>query len=198
MKLKILVAAVAVLTPVFACSQQISQAIKDSDQTLFKIQQLNIIKFITPILLKKSQINDLLTTIEKCRAKELEIRELDAKELKKIDEKVTKAIDSAINDGTYPKRELQEELIRVQDALVIRRRIATGEMVEMVLETCRKTLNAGQMNVIKNLIDPKFVDGGLKVDKMTDDEKIKLYIRQIFLDGMAYDLLKQLAKHASE
>ena len=197
MKLKTLFALTVALTPIFA-SAQVSQSIKDSEKTLFKIQQLSIIKFITPVLMKKSQINALLTTIEKCRAKELEIRELDAKKLKEIDADVDKAIESSINDGSYPKAEFQKKLIVLQEAILIRRKIATGEMVDMMLDTCRKTLDAGQMNVIKNLIDPKFVDGSIKVDQMTDDEKIKLYIRQIFLDGIAYDVLKQLAKKASE
>ncbi|MBI1331534.1 MAG: hypothetical protein JST12_11155 [Armatimonadetes bacterium] len=194
MKIKVLVAMIAMAAPFAAFASAPTQGSADVDKILYKIQQLNLIKFIQPILLKKSQYNDLLTVIERCRAKENDIKDLDAKELKKVEGDIDTALSGATNDGKYPSRELQEKLIKVQDALVTRRRIATNEMVDMIYEVCKKTLNEGQMNVIKNLIDPSFVGG--KTDKMTDEQKIRLFIQQIFLDHMAYDLMREMAKHA--
>lgn len=198
MKLRTLLALTAAFSPVLAFSQEISPAIKAGNEVLIKIQKLNVIKFVTPLLLKKDQIYSILTTLAKCRSKELEIRELDAQELKKLDAKVTKALNDSLEGGSYPKKELQSEIIKVQDALVIRRRIATNEMVDMVLETCKKTLNEGQMTAMKNLIDPSYMVGNTKADKLPDEEKVKLYIREILLDGMTYDILKTLGKNAKE
>jgi hypothetical protein len=179
-------------------SQEVTQAGKDVDTVLLKISKLNIVKYVTPLLLKKSQINALMTTIEKCQSKQKEIVELDAKEFKsrKLDVNIDKALDEALNEGSYPKRELQAEIIKVQDALLVRRQIATTEMVSMLLDTCKKNLNEGQMVVMRNLTDPNYVEGQTKASKLSDDEKTKLYIREVLLSPLTYDILKQLAKHA--
>ena len=148
------------------------------------------------LLLKKVQLNALMTTIEKCQAKEKEIIALDAKEFKKLDVEIDKALDGALNDGSYPKRELQSKIIALQDALIIRRKLATGEMVDMLLETCKKNLNDGQMAAMVNLTDPSYVEGETRAAKLPNDEKTKLYIREVFLSPLTYDIFKQLAKKA--
>ena len=177
-------------------SQEYTQAGKDVDATLLKINKLNILKYVTPLLLKKVQLNALMTTIEKCQAKEKEIIALDAKEFKKLDVEIDKALDGALNDGSYPKRELQSKIIALQDALIIRRKLATGEMVDMLLETCKKNLNDGQMAAMVNLTDPSYVEGETRAAKLPNDEKTKLYIREVFLSPLTYDIFKQLAKKA--
>ncbi len=198
MKFRILFAfAIAILSSV-GYSQEVTQAGKDVDQVILKINKLNIIKFVTPLLLKKSQLNALMTTMEKCQAKQKEIVELDAKEFRtqKLEADIDKSIESALNDGSYPKRELQNKIVAVQDALLLRRKIATGEMVTMLLETCQKNLNEGQLKVMSNLTDPNYVEGDSKAGKLPSEDKIKLYIREILLSPLAYDIFKQLAKRA--
>lgn len=196
MKYKFFLALCLVMVSSFGFSQDPTQAGKDVDQTLAKIEKLNILKYVTPLLLKKSQLNSLMSTIEKCRAKQKEIVALDAIEFKKYDAEIDKALQDALNDGSYPKRELQGKIIKVQDAILMRRKIATNEMVEMLLATCKKELNEGQMNAMRNLTDPNYVEGETKVSKLPDDEKTKLYIREILLSPLTYDIFKQLAKRA--
>ena len=62
--------------------------------------------------------------------------------------------------------------------------------------TCKKELNEGQLAVMRNLTDPNYVEGETKASKLPDDEKTKLYIREILLSPLTYDIFKQLAKHA--
>ncbi len=182
----------------FGYSQEVTQAGKDVDQLLVKISKLNIVKYVTPLLLKKSQLNALMSTIEKVRAKQSEIVALDAMEFKKqkLEAEVDKALEDALNDGSYPKRILQVKIVNIQEALLMRRKIATSEMVEMLLTTCKKELNEGQLAVMRNLTDPNYVEGETKASKLPDDEKTKLYIREILLSPLTYDIFKQLAKHA--
>jgi hypothetical protein len=196
MKFRILLVLGLALASSLCFAQDITQAGKDVDQTLLKINKLNILKYVTPLLLKKTQINALLTTLEKCQAKQKEIVALDARDLKPYEAELDKAIDSALNDGSYPKREFQGKIIAIQEALLVRRRLATNEMVDMLLETSRKNLNEGQIAVMRNLTDPNYVEGQTKASKLSDDEKTKLYIREILLSPLAYDILKQLAKRA--
>ena len=197
MKYRLLLGLALAACPLFAIAQQDSaQASKTIDQVLYKIGKLNIIKYVSPLLLKKAQMNDLMTTMEKCRAKENETRIEDAKIFAQLEPKIDKAIESAINDGTYPKRDIQITVVAIQQSILARREKATNEMIDMMYTTVKKSLNEGQINALKNLINPKDVDPSYKADKMTDEEKIRLYIRQVLLDGMTYDVLREMAKHA--
>jgi hypothetical protein len=198
MKFKLFLALGIAMISSFGYSQEVTQAGKDVDQVLLKISKLNIVKYVTPLLLKKDQLNALMSTIEKCRAKQAEIVSLDAMEFKKqkLESDIDKALEEALNNGSYPKRELQSKIIAVQDALLVRRKIATNEMVDMLLETCKKNLNEGQIAVMRNLTDPNYVEGETKASKLPDDERTKLYIREILLSPLTYDIFKQLAKHA--
>ncbi len=198
MKFKVFLALGIALISSFGYSQEVTQAGKDVDQIILKINKLNIVKYVTPLLLKKDQLNALMSTIEKCRAKQSEIVALDAMEFKKqkLEAEIDKALDDAMNNGSYPKRDLQSKVIKIQDALLMRRKIATNEMVEMLLETCKKQLNEGQLAVMRNLTDPNYVEGETKASKLPDDERTKLFIREILLSPLTYDIFKQLAKHA--
>lgn len=198
MKYKFFLALCLATVSSFGYSQEVTQAAKDVDQLLVKISKLNIVKYVTPLLLKKTQLNALMSTIEKCHAKQNEIVALDAMEFKKqkLEAEVDRALEEALNDGSYPKRELQGKIIKIQDAILMRRKIATNEMVEMLLATCKKELNEGQLSAMRNLTDPNYVEGETKASKLPDDEKTKLYIREILLSPLTYDIFKQLAKHA--
>lgn len=198
MKIRFVFALCLALASSLCLAQEPTQAGKDIDAIILKINKLNIVKYITPLLLKKSQMNALMTTLEKCQTKQKEIIESDAKEFKarKIEGEIDKALDEALNDGSYPKRELQGKIIAIQDALLLRRKIATTEMVEMLFETTKKNLNEGQLTVMRNLTDPNYVEGQTKASKLPDEERTKLYIREVLLSPLAYDILKQLAKRA--
>ena len=64
MKFKALFAIIVCLAPIFAFGQSSSASNSEIDRVYGKILKLNLVKFIQPILLKKGQINDLLTSIE--------------------------------------------------------------------------------------------------------------------------------------
>ena len=196
MKFRILIGLLVVMLSSIGFSQEYTQAGKDVDATILKINKLNILKLVTPLLLKKTQLNALMTTIEKCQTKQKEIIAMDAAEFKKIEADIDKALDKALNDGSYLSREVQIKVVKLQDALLIRRKLATNEMVDMLLETCKKNLNEGQMAAMSNLTDPTYVEGDTKASKLPSDEKVKLFIREIFLSPLTYDIFKQLAKRA--
>lgn len=194
MKFKLFLILCVALASALAFSQDSGS--KEVDQALLKIEKLNILKYVTPLLLKKSQLDSLMTTIEKCQAKQKEILALDAIEFRKLQPEMDKALEDGLSQGGYPKRELQGKIIKLQEALLIRRKLAINEMVDMILETCKKVLNEGQLSAMKNLTDPNYIEGETKAVKLPGDEKTKLYIREIMLSPFTYDIFKQLAKHA--
>lgn len=192
MKLRLLAISTLCLVPTVLFAQTPSADVKAGNEIMLKIAKLDFLRSITPLLLTKPQLMELLSTMAKCKAKELEIRDLDGKELKKLDDEITKNLDNAIQKGDYPDRDFQGRLVKVQEALLIRRRLATNEMVDMLWETVKKNLNEGQIAAMGGLLDPKVYDPA----KLTSEDKARVYIRQVFLDGMAYELMNQLVKYA--
>lgn len=202
-----MIAAIAVMTATtFVIAQEdsstkapkIPQSVIDTEKMMFKISQLNQVRFVLPLLLKKKQYNEILLAIEKCRRQELDIREKDAQEWLKFEKKVSAALTAGLDEAKMPSRELTNDLYKVQGALMIRRQIATGEMVDIVLDACKKTMDSGQLKAMAFAMDPKVVDPSLKTENLGEEARMKAFIRYVFLDGVTYDVLKTLAKKAND
>lgn len=170
------------------------EAIGKSVLTIDKFNRIDILGKLLPVNLTKEQMRALLPVIEKARAKEFEIRLLDAQEIAKLDAEVTKAVDSGIAKNDVPSVELQNKIRNVTRAVTIRRQIATTEMVEMIYEASKKNLDAGQLKVMANTLKPELIAPGTMAE--TEEQKIKFFIRYIFLDGLTYDLLLRMSKPA--
>ncbi len=198
MKLVSFFVAGALALGAIAGAQTPSKNIQDANQVLVNIDKLNVVKFVLPLLLKKKQIGDMMAAMEKCRSKELEVRESDAKELLKLDAEVKKAVTAAVEKGDYPDKKLQAKVIAVQEAILTRRRIAVNENVQVLEDAAKLSLDEGQLKVMVNILDPKSVDPSAKPDKMTDEEKRRFYLRAVFLDGLTYELLKVMYKKAEQ
>ncbi|MEI7575763.1 MAG: hypothetical protein WCK51_02640 [Armatimonadota bacterium] len=196
MKLVSLFVAGALALGAVSGAQTPSKNVQDANQVLINIDKLNVVKFVLPLLLKKKQIGDMMAAMEKCRSKELEVREADAKELLKLDADVKKAVTAAVEKGDYPDKAFQAKVIAVQEAILIRRRIAVAENVQILEDAAKLSLDEGQLKVMVNILDPKSLDPSIKTDKMSDDDKRKFYLRSVFLDALTYELLKVMYKKA--
>jgi hypothetical protein len=168
-----------------------------SDATFQKIRQLDVLIQLLPLNLKKAQIDLLLTALEKARDSEKKIRSLEDDDLAKLAPKISEALKNAQEKGAYPPRELQTEIAALTRAMGIRRQVATGEMVDDLYKVVDTGLEAGQKTVMAKSLAAAALDPSLKGVKMTDEQKVKFYIRQILLDITAYESLKDLRKTAS-
>jgi UDP-galactopyranose mutase len=180
----------------YSGAQAPSKNVQDANQVLVNIDKLNVVKFVLPLLLKKKQIGAMMAAMEKCRSKELEVRESDAKELLKLDADVKKAVSGAVEKGDYPDKALQAKVIAVQEAIITRRKIVVNENVQILEDAAKLSLDEGQLKVMVNILDPRSVDPSAKPDKMSDEEKRRFYLRAVFLDGLTYELLKVMYKKA--
>lgn len=176
---------------------KIPKAIEDSNKVFYNISRLNTVKFVLPLLLKKKQINDLLTSMEKVRATEGKMREAEAIALLKIDPEITAAVNAALEKGTYPNRELQQKILKTQDNIINIRRAFVEGNVEEIYSTCKKTLDEGQLKSM-GAIDANSFSPGIKTDGWTDEDKQRFYVRTVLLDGLTYELLKKMYKTAQQ
>ena len=176
--------------------QNAGSNIEKGELVFRRIASIDIMLKLLPVSYTKDQMNQLLTILEKCRAKEKEIRELDAVELLKVDKKIETALTGAIETTAYPSNEFKDQIYKLTSAIAIRRQIATNEMVDDIYAGMKKFLNAGQIKAISNLIDPKYGNGTENPSKMSEEERIRFYIKGIMLDGTTYELLKKMVKFA--
>ncbi|RYG44003.1 hypothetical protein EON79_15845 [bacterium] len=168
--------------------------IAKSGVMLDKFNQIDILGKLLPVALTKEQIRAILPSIQKARQKEFEIRLLDATELQKLEADVNKAVDGGADRNEVPTPELQNRIRKVASAILIRRQIATNEMIDLVYAACQKNLDAGQLKVMASTLKPEAAAPGAKVEG--DEANIRSFIRYILLDGLTYDLLRRMSRPA--
>ncbi len=165
-----------------------------ADRVLRKVRELDLLNQILPVLMTKKQLSAVLTEVEKARAnvKKTEAAERDA--LKELEKKLDPAIESAYKEGKVPEVSVLSEYL-VAFAKMNR---ARGIIIEMnttnVLEVLKKTLNTGQLAAARNALNPKAFDPSADVTKMTDDEKLRYWVKMVLLDVAAYEVLVRLSK----
>jgi hypothetical protein len=182
------------LFPAFAFSQTASDKPDRTTTILNKINRLDMAKYLLPLILEKPQIRAVLTGMDKCKAKEMEIRALDAKLLAPLEERLDKALNGALDKGDYPDKSFMVEVTKATAAIAQRREIATGEMVEIMFDVVNKSLNGGQKKIMSKLIDRTLVDKKFIKEAMAEDDWVKIYIRFILLDATSYSFLNEQYK----
>lgn len=179
-------------------SAQPSQAVTPggprSDEIMLKVQRLDVLIQVVPLALTKEQIPPLLSAIEKARQKEKELRAQEDKDLIKIEAKMSKAIDEGIEKDKYPPREVQTEVAATMRAMGLRRSLLYNDMVDLVYDACKKTLNEGQLKTMEKSLSPELLGSTTKGSEMDETAKIKFFIRKVILDPIAYDVLREMDK----
>lgn len=185
----------AVVAPSLAMAQTPDQErAKKSDQIMATMRQVDLLNQILPILLTKKQILDLLPSLETCQENTKKVQAQEAKDLMAEEKALEDSVTGAVDRGEMPTKELLAHEAKLLQAFTLRRRIAAGENIKTVYDACVKILNSGQMKVLANSLDPKYLDDTMHRDKMSDEELSKIFIREILLDPLAYGLLVKMSK----
>lgn len=186
----------ALATAAFAQGGTSTQKANRSEEILKRVRQLDLLNHLLPLTLTKAQINDLLIPIEKSRQKVKQIEGLEADDLAKYESRVNAAVTGGADDGKVPSPDLLKEINRLFLAFSVRRQIAAGENADLVLAVMRRSFNKGQITVAANSIDPKAYDPTVDPKTLAEDDKLKLFIKDVLLDPQAYEILTRMAKRA--
>lgn len=192
--LRVFVAAFAGMSLAVGMAQLTSQRIQKSDDIIHKARQLDLLNHLVPLLLTKDQINKLLVVVEKGRAKVDQIKQLEASDMLKYDGKINDAINKGINNDLVPSKDLLNELSRLFNGFHIRRQVAANENADLILEVLRKELNAGQIKAAANSLDIKAYEPNIDEKTLTEEYRLRYYIKDVILDPQAYDLLMKMSK----
>ena len=175
----------------------VDEQAKHSDEVLKKMRQIDLLVQMLPMAMNKDQINKLLPIVEKTRQRIKYQQKSEAKLLTEYESKINAAIAAGIDKGDVPDSKLLNELNAVIRTMAMQRDAVASENADAVLAEMKKVLNAGQLKVAANSLNPKLFNPSIKVDEMTEDQKILFFVREIFLDPQSYDILRQLLKRAS-
>jgi hypothetical protein len=170
---------------------------KRADEIIKKMRQIDLLTQMLPMALTKEQITKLLTPIEKARQRVKDEQKEEFKLLTKYESRINDAVKAGIDKGDVPDVAFLRELSALFLTMSMRRDAIANENAEAVLKEMKAVLNAGQLKVAANSLNPKLFDPGIKLEEMTQDQKILFFVREILLDQQSYDILRQLLKRAS-
>lgn len=168
-----------------------------SDQTNIKLAKLNILIKVLPIAIRKSQFPDLLSAVEKARDIERDTLKHEDTVLATLDPTIQSLIDGAVEKGVYPSRDTQNEIQSKLAALTSQRLIAAAQMTSLVYDAVKAGFDAGQLKAMAGSFPDGFIQPGAKDGTLSEDTKLTFFVKTIFLDPLAYDILVDLSRHAS-
>jgi len=191
----ILVASLALAAAPQQATQPASQPDPKQDIN-YQIAKLDALNHVLPLLLTKDQANKILTALEKVREKERQVRKMEDDQLKPFRERIAKAVEDGEKKKLVPDRQLLADLAKLLGAFDRVRAATAEDNVSLIEETLKSTLNAGQLKTLAKSLDPRFFAPDLKIEEITDSERIRIFIRAILLQPATYDLLVELAKNS--
>lgn len=169
---------------------------KDTDAIFVKLKQLDLMNHILPMLMTKDQLKKVLPAVEKARqrVRQAQVKEYEA--LKKYEGRIAEAHKKALESGQVPGRELLTEITNMFKAMEISRSLIADENTDAIVAALKSTLNEGQIKSAINDLNPKLFDASLKPEEMSADQKLRFFVKEIFLDPAAYDVLVLLSQKA--
>jgi hypothetical protein len=161
-----------------------------SNNVLIKAAQLDLLNQLLPLVFTKEQWRKLLPSVEKARELVKTTERQEADELLKLEKRLNDAYTGAIERGELPKPELMNEYHTKIAALNNVRRMMAETNILNVMEVFEKTANAGQRKTAMNSLNPKMFG---RVEEMKDEDKVRLFVSEILLHPLAYELMTKLS-----
>ncbi|MBV6459516.1 MAG: hypothetical protein HONBIEJF_02664 [Fimbriimonadaceae bacterium] len=171
-----------------------SKESQKADEILMRIRELDLLNQILPIVFTKEQVTKILPAVERARKEVAKAEQNELEAMKKLDEKIQKAVKEAYATGQVPTRELLGEAAKLIKELTLKRLIVASQNADHVFRVLDDTLNRGQKKAVANALEPSLIDPSLDKEKMTEEEKLRFFVRIILLDPIAYDILVKLGR----
>ena len=164
-----------------------------SDEITAKWRQIDSLIQILPLALTKKQIDKILPALEKIRGEEKKIRSNEDKFLAEKEEATNKIYKDAIEKGVYPARPFQMEIAKLTKVLSLMRQAYITQSIDDLIKVLKSTLDAGQMKAMVNSLEPNAINPeNPKAKDMTEDQKLKYFVRAVWLDSATYDALVKI------
>lgn len=155
--------------------------------------KLDLYNQILPILFTKEQLRAILPSIERARQTVRETEKLEFEELKKLEKELDAALKDAESNQKIPPPELMTKVSNTLKKLSTARMLIVQMNTQAVYDAFMKATNAGQQKAAANSLNMALIMPGTKPEDVKDEDKIRIYVREILLHPMGYDILRKLS-----
>lgn len=159
---------------------------------LKKLRQLDLLNQLLPILWKKNQIETVLKALDGVKDRVADEEKIEAQKLLEKESKIDEQLDKSLKSGTLPGKDLFNEVNSDISKMTAIRALIAHQNEDDVYTAMDKALTDGQKKEIANTLDPSIVDPKIKVADLSQEAKIRFFVRYIMLDPLTYDLLIKL------
>jgi hypothetical protein len=163
-----------------------------------KIAKMDALCNILPLILKKSQIDQLLPSIEKALDNVRHAKINEDNFYKDLEPIVDEANKVGIEKQQMPSDEVRKKFADAMLAFSIERQTVIAQNLDLVQPVFEKVLNAGQLKAAANTVNIQFYDPTAKPEQMSQQDKERMFIRYILLDPVVYDVLIELDKTSTD
>ncbi|QYK52968.1 MAG: hypothetical protein KF824_11995 [Fimbriimonadaceae bacterium] len=158
-----------------------------------KIRRVEILDQLLPVLMTKEQIKKLLPIVEKARQMEVDLQKKELGMLKDLEPLVDKELENGIKKQMLTSAEFNAEYAKIVAKFHTGRAGLIGMSTGMVYEEMKKVLNDGQRTAAAKAV-PAVHFPGRELNSVSQEEKLKVWIREVMLDRASYELLSDMAR----
>jgi hypothetical protein len=166
---------------------------KESTDILTNMRKVELLDQLLPLALQPSQIQQILPVLERIRDKQRKLIAQEHKDLLDFEKTAQAAVDAGLK-GKLPSEDYVRSIQVFYKANDIRRQVATGENLDMLMPVITKVLDKGQQKVMSNSLTLQFFEPDITPAEATDDQKMRVFCREIILDPLGYDVLVAMSK----
>lgn len=187
-------AAIAFLGTMLTAQVTYEQRGKRADEIVAKIKRMDLMNQLLPLVLTKAQLDKILPVVETARKEARKAEGVEYEMLVKLEPSVDAALKEALEEQKLPPEDTMKNCAATFKTMNIRRQAIIADNVALVMAVLDKELNAGQKKAAANAIRPNLFDPNLDPSKMSDADKMRVYVQAIILDREAYDLLLTMSQ----
>jgi hypothetical protein len=177
----------AIATPAFAQKT-------DAQRINRKVAQVMLYNQILPLILTKAQVKAILPSIEAARESERKLAAEESKVLARNEAKLDAILAAAKKDKRIPSNDEMAPVKSMIAAMTTTRQVMVNAESQKVSDALAKVCNKGQIKAAANSFDPRWFDRTLDPAKMTEADKVRLFVRLVLMDPEAYPILVELSK----
>lgn len=166
---------------------------KQSTRILEQMRKVELLNQILPLTLDRTQILAMLPTLERVRDKVRKLYAQENTDLQAFDKESQTLVADGLK-GKLPSQDYVRRLVTFYKVNDIRRQVAINENIDMLQPVLEKNLNKGQLKVMENSLTIAFFEPDVKPSEVDSKFKQRVFIREVLLDPLAYDLLVQMSK----
>lgn len=166
----------------------------DAQRINRKVSQVMLYNQILPLLLTKAQAKAILPTIEAAREAERKLSAEEVKVMARNESQLDAILAAAKKEHRIPSNDEMAPIRKMLANLSTARQVMVGNESQKVSDALAKVCNKGQLKAAANSFDPRWFDRTLDPAKMSEGEKLRLFVRLVLMDPEAYPILVELSR----